>query len=429
MLLITKERQFDMHVSLVGISHKTAPVAVREKVAISSADLGDALGALSSFVPHGVILSTCNRTEVYATGNNCRTATFDFLSSHLGIPIEDLEEYAYCAMERGVIEHAFRMASGLDSMVVGEFEILGQAGVALDAAEKAATTNLALRQLFRNAIRTGRRVRDETAISRNAVSVSSVAIDLITEVFGSLEDSKMIVIGAGEAGRLVAKVAKERGLPDLRVTSRTRERAAELANELHGAAFNLVDLVDEMKTANIVVACTNAPHWIMDTEQVSRVLNSRNGNPLLMMDISVPRNIEPAIGKLKNVFLYNIDDLSRISDANRQGREAEIKKAGEIVAEETQRFLDWWQTLKYRPVVTSLMTKAEEIRRTHLEKTVKRLRPLSDEELENLDSMTKAIVTKILHDPIQYLKSSDGNNGDYAAVVSELFRLNREEIE
>ena len=429
MLLVKKERQPNMHVSLVGINHKTAPVVVREKVAISSADLGGALAALSSFVPHGVILSTCNRTEVYATGNDCQTATFSFLSSHLGIPIGHLKEYTYCSMDRGVIEHAFALASGLDSMVVGEFEILGQAGVALDAAEKASTTNLALRQLFRNAIRTGRRVRDETAISRNAVSVSSIAVDLITQVFGSLENSKMIVIGAGEAGRLVAKVARERGLSDLRVASRTRERAAELAGELNATAFNLVDLVDEMKTADIVVACTNAPHWIMDTEQVSRVLSFRNGNPLLMMDISVPRNIEPAIGALKHVVLYNIDDLSRISESNRQGREAEIRKAGDIVSEETQRFFEWWQTLKYRPVVTSLMSKAEEIRRSHLEKTLKRLRPLSDEELESLDSMTKAIVTKILHDPIQYLKGSDENNGDYAAVVSELFRLNKEDKE
>jgi glutamyl-tRNA reductase len=429
MLLINKERQFDMHVSLVGINHKTAPVAVREKVAISSTDLGGALAALTSFVPHGVILSTCNRTEVYAAGSGCQGSTFEFLSSHLGIAIEDLKKYTYCSTDEDVIEHTFRMASGLDSMVVGEFEILGQVGAALDAAEKAATTNLALRQLFRNAIRTGRRVRDETAISRNAVSVSSVAIDLIAEVFGSLEDSKMIVIGAGEAGRLVAKVAKERGLGNLCVTSRTRERAADLASDLSATAFNLLDLVDEMKTADVVVACTNAPHWIMDTEQVSRVLSFRNGNPLLMMDISVPRNIEPAIGTLKDVFLYNIDDLSRISEANRQGREAEIMKAGEIVTEETERFFGWWQTLKYRPVVTSLMTKAEDIRRSHLEKTLKKLRPLSDEELESLDSMTKAIVTKILHDPIQYLKGSDENNGDYAAVVSELFRLNREEKE
>jgi glutamyl-tRNA reductase len=352
-----------------------------------------------------------------------------FLSAHLGIAAEDLRDYTYCSMDREVIEHAFGMASGLDSMVVGEFEILGQVGAALDAAEKASTANLALRQLFRNAIRTGRRVRDETAISRNAVSVSSIAIDLITEVFGSLEKTKMIVIGAGEAGRLVAKVAKERGLVDLRVTSRTRERAAELASGLRAKAFNLVDLVDEMKTADIVVACTNAPHWIMDTEQVSRVLSFRNGDPLVMMDISVPRNIEPAIGTLQHVVLYNIDDLSRISDANRQGREAEIRKAGDIVAEETQRFFEWWQTLKYRPVVTSLMSKAEEIRRSHLEKTLKRLRPLSDEELESLESMTKAIVTKILHDPIRCLKGSDENNGDYAAVVSELFRLNKEENE
>ncbi len=416
-----------MRVSLVGINHKTAPVAVREKIAVSANDLSGALGALNSFVPHGVILSTCNRTEVYTTGSNCQAATIDFLRTHLDIPSSDLKEHTYSLMDKDAIDHAFRMAAGLDSMVLGEFEILGQVGAALDAAEKSAMTNLALRQLLRNAIRTGRRVRDETAISRNAVSVSSVAIDLITEVFGGLDSSKMIVIGAGEAGRLVAKVAKERGLCNLQVTSRTRERAAELASELGATSFSLVDLVDEMKTANIVVACTNAPHWIMDTEQISRVLESRNGIPLLIMDISVPRNIEPAIGALKNVILYNIDDLSRIAEVNRQGREAEIEKASEIVAEESARFYEWWQTLTYRPIVTSLMTKAEQIRRSHLEKTLKKLPPLSDEAVENLESMTKAIVTKILHDPIECLKGSDSNNGDYAAVVSELFRLRKDE--
>ena len=416
-----------MRVSLVGINHKTAPVEVREKIAVSASDLGGALAALNSFVPHGVILSTCNRTEVYATGNNCHTATLEFLGSHLDIPASDLKGHSYSLMDRDAIHHAFNMAAGLDSMVVGEFEILGQVGAALDAAEKSAMTNLALRQLFRNAVRTGRRVRDETAISRNAVSVSSVAIDLITEVFGGLDGSKMIVIGAGEAGRLVAKVAKERGLSNLHVTSRTRERAAELAGDLNATSFNLVDLVDEMKTANIVVACTNAPHWIMDTEQISRVLESRNGTPLLMMDISVPRNIEPAIGTLRNVILYNIDDLNRIAEVNRQGRESEIQKASEIVAEESARFYEWWQTLTYRPVVTSLMTKAEQIRRSHLEKTLKKLPPLSDEAVESLDSMTKAIVTKILHDPIQRLKGSEADNGDYAAVVSELFQLSKDE--
>jgi glutamyl-tRNA reductase len=418
-----------MHVSLVGINHKTAPVAVREKVAISAADLGGALSSLPSFVTHGVILSTCNRTEVYATGSGSQPAAFDFLSSQMEISMKTLKEHTYCKADREAIEHAFRMASGLDSMVIGEFEILGQVGTALDAAEKAGTTNLALRQLFRNAVRTGRRVRDETAISRNAVSVSSVAIDLITNVVGSLADSKMVVIGAGEAGRLVAKTARERGLTRLFVTSRTRDRASELAGELEGTVFSLVDLGEEMKTADIVVACTNAPHWIMDCEQVSRVLDGRNGTPLLIIDISVPRNIEPAIGGLANVFLYNIDDLSRISQANREGREAEIQKANDIVDDETTRFFDWWQTLKNRPVVTSLMSKAEEIRRSNLEKTVKKLRPLSDEEMENLEAMTRSIVTKILHDPIQCLKKSGEDNGDYAAVVSEIFRLNREEKE
>jgi glutamyl-tRNA reductase len=421
------ERLDEMRVSLVGINHKTAPVEVRERVAISSTDLAGALSDLNSFVSHGLILSTCNRTEVYATGAGAKEGILHFLTSHLGIPMEVLEEHIYCATDADAIDHAFRMASGLDSMVVGEFEILGQVGTALDAAEKAGMTNLALRQLFRNAIRTGRRVRDETAISRNAVSVSSIAIDLITEVVGDLMESKMIVIGAGEAGRLVAKTARERGMSRLYVASRTRERASALADELRATAMSLVDLTEELKTTNVVVACTNAPHWILEPDQISRVLSCRNGTPLMIMDISVPRNVDPAVASLRNVFLYNIDDLSKISEANRQGREAEIEKAAEIVNAEREKFLAWWQTLTYRPVVKSLMTKAEEIRRSHLEMTVRKLHPLTDDEMEHLESMTKAIVTKILRDPVECLKRSGDNNGDYASVVSEIFRLNRED--
>ena len=311
-------------------------------------------------------------------------------------------------------------------MVIGEFEILGQVGSALDAAEKAGMINLALRQLFRNAVRTGRRVREETSISRNAVSVSSIAIDLIQSVCGSLSESKMIVIGAGEAGRLVAKVAKERGMRRLFVTSRTRDRAAEVATELEGTAISLLDLVDEMADADIVVACTNAPHWIIDTDQIGRALESRGPRPLLMMDISVPRNIEPAVAGLPNVVLYDIDDLNKISEANRQGREYEMARVEEIAGEETSKFVEWWKTLRYRPVVTSLMGKAESIRRQHLDKTLRKLRPLSAEEIEDLESMTKAIVTKILHDPIECLKGA-GDDANYAEVVSEIFQLDTRE--
>jgi len=412
-----------MQVSLVGINHKTATVAIREKMAVRSDDLAGALTLLGSHTPYGVILSTCNRTEVYTTGSNARETSLNFLSTYLGIPKEALIDYVYSFQDRETIEHIFRVAAGLDSMVVGEFEILGQVGGALEAAETAGAVNLPLRQLFRNAIRTGRLVREETGISRNAISVSSVSVGLAMKKVGSFKDCKILVIGAGEAGRLVAKAARDRGATRIFVTSRTAKRASALAAELSSTPFSLNQLVDEMKTADIVVACADAPHWVLDSEQVAEALRDHAGTPLVIIDIGVPRNVEPAIADIKNVFLYDIDDLTRISEANHQGREAEIGKASGIVAEESAKFFEWWQGLKYRPVVSALMSKAYEIRRLHLEKTLKKLRPLSDKEREYLEAMTKAIVTKLLHDPIQCLKTENGHNGDYAKAVNELFRL------
>ncbi len=418
-----------MHVSLAGLNHSTTPVAIREKVAINVEQLHDSLLLLRHYVPHGIILSTCNRTEVYAIGSHpTEEAIINFLNAMTGVSFVDLLPHIYLRENETAFRHLFRIASGLDSMIVGEYEVLGQVKQALAVAENARMVTLPLRHIFQSAIRTGRRVREETGISRNALSVSSVAVDLASKIVNNLESCKILVIGAGEAGRLVAKVAKERGVSQIVVASRTRERASTLAAALGGIPTDLNNLVEELSTANIVVACAGAPHRLLDVCRVEEAMRNRPELPLVIIDIAVPRNVEPEVKQIDNVFLYNIDDLTKVSDLNRRQRKGEVQKAEEIIAAEVARFISGRQALGTRPVVSALMKKAEDIRRQQLNRTLKKLRPLSDEEQYSLEAMTKSIITKILQDPIQCLKKNT-NNDEYAEMISELFRLKIEKQE
>jgi glutamyl-tRNA reductase len=416
-----------MRISLVGIDHQTAPVAIREKVAISTRKLDDALPMLGSFISRGIILSTCNRTEVYTIDSDARQAekaSLDFLKARLGIPDAALLKYVYLLEDRTAVEHLFRVASGLESMIVGEFEVLGQVGHALEVAERVGMVNLPLRHIFQSAVWTGRRVREETGISRNALSVSSVAVDLAAGVVGDLKRGKMLVIGAGEAGRLVAKAARDRGISQMVVVGRTEERASVLAAQLGGTPLTPNNVGDELLTTNIVVTCAGAPHRILSVGQVKRAMEKRPF-PLVIIDIAVPRNVEPAVGQIKNVFLYNIDDLTGLSNVNRKQRENEIRKAVQIIDDELDNFASWWQEFKVRPLIRALMSKAEEIRRSHFERTKKKLPRLTEEEQYSLEMMTKAIVSKILKDPVQYLKVNGSKN--YAEMVKEIFRLEEDQ--
>ncbi len=416
-----------MRISLVGIDHQTAPVAIREKVAISSRKLDDALPLLGSFISRGIILSTCNRTEVYTIGSDARhaeKASLDFLKARLGITDAALLKHVYLLEDKVAVEHLFRVASGLESMIVGEFEVLGQVGHALEAAERVGMVNLPLRHIFQSAVWTGRRVREETGISRNALSVSSVAVDLAAGVVGELKGGKMLVIGAGEAGRLVAKAAKDRGISRMVVVGRTEERASSLAAQLGGTPLTPNKVGDELLTTNIVVTCAGAPHRILSVGQVKRAMEKRS-LPMVIIDIAVPRNVEPAVGQIKNVFLYNIDDLTGLSRVNRQQRESEIRKAVQIIDDELDNFASWWQEFKVRPLIRALMSKAEAIRRSHFERTRKKLPRLTEEEQYSLEMMTKAIVSKILKDPVHYLKVNGSKN--YAEMVKEIFRLEEDQ--
>lgn len=416
-----------MKITLVGINHQTAPIDILERVAIRKEELERYLQSLHGYVSSGVVLSTCNRTEVYtacADGRKCKEKVMDFFRTCFNLSDADLLPSTYVLTQPGIVaEHLFRIAGGLDSLIIGEYEVLGQVGQALQAAEKAGMVNLPLRHLFQSAVRAGRRVREETGISKNALSVSSVAVNLATRIAGDLSGCRMLVIGAGEAGRLVAKAAKDSGTPQILVANRTRERAAALAETLGGTALELSHVPHVLGSCNVVVACTEAPQWILDASQVEAVMKERPELPLVIIDIAMPRNVEPAVKHIKNVFLYNMDDLTEISEANRKQREEETAHATGIIRAELDKLVAWWEALEIRPAVSALMEKAEAVRTAQLNKTLKKLPALSQEEKDYLEAMTKSIVVKILKDPIEYLEHANGNREDSVELVRQIFQL------
>lgn len=408
-----------MQLSLAGINHQTAPVSIREKATIGTEKLEDSLLYLRNYVQQGIILSTCNRTEIYTVegDDNNHTASLDFLQGHLGLS----DQYIYTDKNESAMEHLLRVASGLESMAVGEYEVLGQVHTALDVAEKAGMVSLPLRFVFNSAIRTGRKVREETGISKNALSVSAVAIDLAEKVVGDLTKCKMLVIGAGEAGKLVAKVANERGVSRIVIANRTAEKARMLAQAMNGVPVDLKHLQDELGNANIIVTCARAPHRLLNVKQITDSRKQSLLSPLVIIDIGVPRNVDPDVGTLNLVHLYNLDDLTEISNANRKERERAVKHAETIISIEEKKLFSWWQEFESRPLIAAIMSKADSIRSRQLKATLKRLPPLSDEQSENLEAMTKAIVARILEGPVQYLKSN--GNLEHSQLIRELFQL------
>ncbi|MCX6010042.1 MAG: glutamyl-tRNA reductase [Chloroflexi bacterium] len=425
------KKPLEMQIHVVGVNHSTTPIEIRERLAVSSSHVPDALSLLRKYVPQGLILSTCNRTEVYSIPNRGGSSQpgIDFLKAWANISNADLLPYVYCYHSETAVRHLFRVASGLDSMIIGEFEILGQVNQSLEEAKKARMVEHPLRNLFHQALRVGRRVREKTGISKNALSVSSVAVALAAKVIGDLTRCKALVIGTGEAGRLVAKALKERGISQIATTSRSYDKASTLAAALGGSSVDIGSLGQELATCDIAISCTGAPHLILDLKSVENAMRARFHRPLVIIDIAVPRDVEPQVGQISNVFLYDIDDFTHLSELNRKQRETEIEKAMEIIEAEVKRFTSWWQAMEVKPVISSLMRKAEDIRQTQLDMTLKKIRHLSAEEQQSLEAMTKAIVQKILHEPIQHLKNNAHRRDDYITLVNDIFQLDKDKPE
>ena len=425
------KKKYRMQIHVAGVNHSTTPIEIREKLAVSNDRLPDALSLLRKYVSQGLILSTCNRIEIYSVAGSGGSSQpcMDFFGAWANVSDADLSSYVYCYQDEDAVSHLFRVASGLDSMIIGEFEILGQVKNSLEEASKAGMVEYPLRTLLHQALRVGRQVREKTGISKNALSVSSVAVELAAKAIGDLAKCKALVIGTGEAGRLVAKALKERGIARITTTSRSYEKASALAKTLGGISADIGSLGQELAGCDIAISCTGAPHFILDLKTIENVMSARSNRPLVIIDIAVPRDVDPEVRRLSNIFLYYIDDFTHISDRNRKQRETEIQKAMEIIESEANRFSSRWQTMEVKPVISSLVGKAEAVRQAQLKLTLKKLRRLSIEERQSLEAMTKAIVQKILHDPIQRLKKDADERDDYIRLVAELFHLDRDKPE
>ena len=425
------KKPFGMQIHIAGVNHSTTPIEIRERLAVSNDCFSDALNLLREHVSQGLILSTCNRIEVYSVAESSESSQpgIDFFKAWAHISDSEILPYIYHYQNEAAVRHLFRVASGLDSMIIGEFEILGQVKNSLEEANKARMVGHPLRTLLHQALRVGRQVREETGISKNALSVSSVAVALAAKAIGDLTRCKALVIGTGEAGRLVAKALKERGIAQITATSRSYEKASALAKTLGGSSVDIGSLGQELINCDIAISCTGAPHLILDLKTLENAMSARANQPLVIIDIAVPRDVDPAVGRLSNVFLYDIDDFTHISERNRKQRETETQKAMEIIESEVKRFTSRWQTMEVKPLISSLVEKAEAIRQAQLKMTLKKLRRLSTEEQQSLEAMTEAIVQKILHDPIQRLKRDAHGRDDYIRLVTELFQLDKDKPE
>jgi glutamyl-tRNA reductase len=414
-----------MALFLAGISHKAAPVVVRERFAFTAEELPDALAKLRRTLGNGVILSTCNRTELYldARGDRgTRKAALEFLAAAKGLPTSELEGRFSFFRQREAVRHLFRVAAGVESMVVGEAEVLGQVRSAFVAATEAGCNNPYLSRLFHSAIRMGRRARSETAIGHHVVSVSSTAVSLARQTLGDLSASCVLVISAGEAGKLAAGALRDSGVAEILVTSRTLGRAQELAADLGGRAIPYGQLAGALAQSDIVISSTGAPSFVIEPEMVREVMAERECRPLLFIDIAVPRDVHPDVREIDGVHLYDIDDLQALSNASLRARMKEVASVEAMVEEEVTRFLDWAHSLKVVPTVAALRRQAEEIRAGELARTLSHLPNLTEEEKERIEALSTAIVKKILHRPIARLKSREYGHL-YVQAAREFFGI------
>jgi len=408
-----------MHITLIGISHKTAPVAVRERFSFSPEELP---AALPRFGGAAVLLSTCNRTEVYLTAHHpiaagSVVALLRELKGGADVP----DDAFYYVADSDAARHLFRVAAGIESMVLGEAEILGQVRVAFAAATAANTHNAVLSQLFHTAIRVGRRARSETQIGRHAVSVSSTAVALAKRTLGDLSSRTVLVVSAGEAGKLAARNLAKHGASRLLVTSRNRDRARELAADLGGEPVAFDRLGAAMAEADIVISSSAAPGFLIGTREVRQALASRNGRPLLLIDIAVPRDVDPAVRELPQVHLYDIDDLQAVVEENRNSRRREVASVERIIDGGLDRFTAWLRERGVVPTVAALRERADTVREAELARTLRRLPDLSAKERAAVEAMANALIKKLLHDPIGRLKGPDGER--YVGALRELFAL------
>ena len=425
-----------MNVVLVGTSHRHAAVELRELVAFGSGRAGEIAATLAGEDGEAVALSTCNRTELYLACEDSAGALergAGALAALAGLPAGELEGSLYTLLDEDAVLHLFRVAAGLDSMIRGEGQILGQIRSAYEAAQEADATGPALHRLFRHALRAGKRVRTETGIAENPASVATAAAELVERVFEDIRGTKVLLLGAGKIGELAALELVARGASGIVVANRSLERASRLAERFGGRAASLEALDAELALADVVVSSTGSVGYLVTAEHVERALAGRRERPVFFVDIAVPRDLDPAINDLPGCYLYDIDDLQRVVTESAEGRTEEMDRAEAIVTDEAEEFRAWQRSRDVVPAITSLREFAETIRAQELARAGPRLGALSPRERRAVESLTTQIVNKLLHLPTVRLKEAaaaptgavDGVH--YAEAVRHLFGLVEED--
>jgi len=419
------------HILVLGVNHKVAPVEVREKLAFPQSCATVLIEILAIDGCSGCcFLSTCNRVEViFSTATPAETAgrVRRFLFAQSGLSDEETQKYSYLHQDREAVIHLFRVASSLDSMIVGEPQILGQLKQAYRNATEAKSTGLLLNRFLDKSFSVAKRIRSETNIGSSAVSISFAAVQLAKKIFGDLTNKSVLLAGAGEMAELAAEHLIAQGIREVVVANRTLERAVNLAQRFNGKAVSLAELVEQLEYVDIVISSTGAPGLILHKEDVKPLMRKRLNSPLFLIDIAVPRDLDPKLNDLENVYLYDIDNLKDVVEVNKAEREKEAEKAERIVAEETLKFMTWLAGMEVAPTIKALQQKAADIRAGELEKTLSRLDSLSDKQKKSIEAMTAAIINKLLHDPIQYVKQepSASEKENRIDLVRRIFGLDR----
>jgi glutamyl-tRNA reductase len=421
---------------LIGVNHKTTPVEIREKIALSEgyekplAALKDIEGLREYY-----LLSTCNRVELLVVtdaGSNVLDDIIYFLFGDT-VPRNSCEEYLYIMYNKEAVHHLFMVAASLDSMVVGEAQILGQLKEAYRHAARFGCTGPLLNKLIHKSFSVAKRVRTETAIGSSAVSISYAAVQLAKKIFGNLEEKKVLLVGAGEMAELAAEHLVGQGIGAVIVANRTLARAVDLAKCFQGTAVSMNELESQLERVDIIISSTGAKDIILHKEQVKSVMRARMNRPLFFIDIAVPRDLDPRLNELDNVYLYDIDDLSNVVEINKSERDKEAVKATRIVDEETLKFERWFAGLAVTPTIQALREKVDHIGQLELERTLGKMPDMSESDRENLARMVATIASRIIHDPLMYLKSEScagRDNSDLKiTTVREIFGLSKKSDE
>jgi len=419
-----------MYLIVVGLNHKTAPVEVREKLSFSEEMIPRHLEKITSnnIIRGSVVLSTCNRTEVYAAVldvDKGLTKIREHLAKCCYLETTGVMNYLYTYTLYDVITHLFRVTSGLDSMVLGETQILGQVKTAYQMACEHGSTNRVLNTLFQQAITVGKKVRTNTDIDRNAVSISYSAVELAKQLFGGLDGRSILVVGAGKMSELTAKHLVSNGVSDVLVANRSFDKAVALAEVFRGRAISFDKLFDHMSGVDIVISATAAVHCVIEKQDMVKVMSRRNGKKIFLIDIAVPRDINPQVSEVEGVSLYDIDDLQHVIDQNLEHRKKEAVKAEKIIEDEINEFWKWLSTQFVTPTIAALKKRAEEIRQKEMTRAFNRLGNITEREKKVISSMANSIVNQLLHDPVMQLKkyalTQQGHL--YTEILQNLFNL------